>query len=269
MVIASIVVFHTDVRELERVLGSLAGGCVEAVYVVDNSHEQSMRLFCEEYVRRTGFDVRYLSSENAGYGAGHNIAIRRSMEAGAKYHIVMNSDVEFRPEDLQKLVDYMESNDNVGAVQPKIVNPDGSLQYTVRMLPTPLDMILRRFTPSWVMPMRRKKYELRHLDHDREFDVAYHQGSLMFLRVKALVDVGLFDERFFMYPEDIDLTRRIHRNYLTMYYPAMTVVHDHRASSYHNYRMMWVHIVNMIRYFNKWGWFFDPERRRINRGLMP
>ena len=89
----------------------------------------------------------------------------------------------------------------------------------------------------------------------------------MMLRMKALCDIGGFDERFFMYPEDIDLTRRIHQQYRTMYVPFVTVVHHHRAASYKSPRMLRIHIVNMIRYFNKWGWLFDAERRRINRTL--
>ena len=89
----------------------------------------------------------------------------------------------------------------------------------------------------------------------------------MLTRVRALNDVGLFDERFFMYPEDIDLTRRINRHYTTMYVPSVNVVHDHRAASYKNHRMMWIHSANMIRYFNKWGWIWDSERREINKKL--
>ncbi len=90
----------------------------------------------------------------------------------------------------------------------------------------------------------------------------------MFLRCSAINKVGLFDERFFMYPEDIDLTRRIHRHFRTVSFPDVTVIHDHRAQSYHDPRLLRIHIVNMIRYFNKWGWLFDSERRRFNSPLI-
>ena len=83
----------------------------------------------------------------------------------------------------------------------------------------------------------------------------------------VLREVGLFDERFFMYPEDIDLTRRIHRHYLTACWSGATIIHRHRAASYHSRRMLRIHIVNMIRYFNKWGWIYDPERRDFNRTI--
>ena len=108
-------------------------------------------------------------------------------------------------------------------------------------------------------------YELRDLDLERPINAPYLSGCFMLLRTKAAVDAGLFDERYFMYPEDIDLTRSIHRDWLTLYYPQWTIVHAHKQASYTNKKMLWVHIQNMCRYFNKWGWFFDPERRLFNR----
>ena len=95
-------------------------------------------------------------------------------------------------------------------------------------------------------------------------NVPYLTGCFMFLRLSALEQVGLFDERYFMYPEDIDLTRRLHTRFLTLYYPYATVIHDHERASYKNLKMLMIHIVNLCRYFNKWGWIFDAERDRFN-----
>jgi GT2 family glycosyltransferase len=71
-----------------------------------------------------------------------------------------------------------------------------------------------------------------------------------------------------MYPDDIDLTRRMHEKYATRYYPDVEVVHAHAAESRKNLKMMMIHSVNMIRYFNKWGWFFDQKRRKINKHVL-
>ena len=84
----------------------------------------------------------------------------------------------------------------------------------------------------------------------------------------ALKEVGLFDERFFMYPEDIDLTRRLHQRYQTLFYPEVSITHNHQKASYHSMRMLWIHCINMIRYFNKWGWIWDKERERINERVL-
>jgi len=260
---ASIVTYHTDVQELANALDSLERGGVKLIYVVDNSSDKAIAEVCAARIGR----VVYKPSANRGFGAGHNVAIRESLAIPVKYHLVMNSDVAFASDVISELVDYMDENTDVGAVQPRIVGSDGELQYTVRMLPTPFDLILRRFIPGWMFSKRRAHYELRHLDHSRPFDVPYHQGSFMLLRGEALRKVGLFDERFFMYPEDIDLTRRIHSCYRTMYVPNATVIHYHRRESYSSWRMLRIHSLNMIRYFNKWGWWYDPERRRINSAL--
>lgn len=261
---ASIVTYRTDTAELASALNCLQRAGVSCIYVVDNSSLEAIKEVCTS---RDG--VTYIPSENRGFGAGHNIALRKSLTLGTTYHLVMNSDVAFDPTAISTLIAYMDAHPEAGAAQPRIVGADGRLQYTVRMLPTPFDLILRRFIPKWAFPGRRARYELHHLDHSLPFNVPYHQGSFMFLRMDALRKAGLFDERFFMYPEDIDLTRRIHANACTMYLPSATVVHYHRRESYRSFRMLRIHCVNMIRYFNKWGWWSDPVRRRVNRLLRP
>lgn len=246
---ASIVAYHTDPAELRDALRLLSDSAASTVYVVDNASDSDVAGLCADFAK-----VIYIPSDNRGYGAGHNRAIRLSLDSGADYHLVMNSDITFAPEALSEIASYMDAHPEVGAVQPRIVNPDGSLQYTVRRLPAPIDLIGRRFIPGWKRTGRNRNYEMRDVDHSLPFDAPVHQGSFMFLRCEALRRVGLFDERFFMYPEDIDLTRRIHEHYLTMYIPEPTIVHNHRRASYRSLRMLVIHCVNMIRYFNKWGW---------------
>lgn len=264
VIAASIVTYRTDSDELSRCLDSLDGGIFDQIYVIDNSQSEETRRLCEN---RGG--IEYIPSENIGYGAAHNIALRKSLALRRDYHLVLNPDISFRPADIKILLDYMERNEDVGALQPLLLNPDGSIQYTARMVPAPFDLILRRFLPHWFFRRKRAEYELRHIDHTRPFNAPVHQGSFMLLRCAVLHRVGLFDERFFMYPEDIDLTRRIHAVSRTMFVPSVSVVHDHRAQSYRNLKMLRIHIVNMIRYFNKWGWLSDAQRRRFNRELQP
>jgi GT2 family glycosyltransferase len=71
-----------------------------------------------------------------------------------------------------------------------------------------------------------------------------------------------------MYPEDIDLTRRIHQYYKTMFYPYVSIIHEHGQGSYKSLKLLWIHISNMVKYFNKWGWFFDVDRKRINKKVL-
>jgi len=266
MLTVSIVTYNTKIDELDSCLRSLDSRAVKTIYVIDNSSQSYIKDYCSTQDR-----VIYIASENVGYGAGHNQALRRVLaqnDSDCKYHLVLNSDVYFKPEIVERLTEYMDSNEEVAQVQPRIEYPNGKLQYTVRLLPTPANLIFRRFLPYLLGKKMDDKYVLADWDHKSELDIAYHQGSFMFFRLSAFAKVGLFDERFFMYPEDIDITRRMHKLYKTMYWPKVTIVHAHKAESYKSKKMLKIHMVNMIKYFNKWGWLFDKERSSWNKDIL-
>ncbi len=239
------------VEELQKVQA------LHRVYVVDNSPEP--------FAIRVSDRVQYIhTGKNLGYGRAHNIAIRDSIYDQVPLHLVMTSDILVKAEDIDTLCAFVLSQPAVGHLMPRVVNPNGELQHLCKMLPTPLDVFGRRFLPAAWMRKRNARYELHDADYSRPMNVPYLSGCFMLLRTEAVQKARLFDERYFMYPEDIDLTRTIHRDYLTLYYPTITIVHNHKKASYHSWRMLWVHIVNMCRYFNKWGWLFDAERRQFN-----
>lgn len=267
MLTVSIVVHNTRPLQLLTALGCLLrSNDVGTVYVIDNSPGRQLANILPPDTR-----VTYRHVDNRGFGAGHNVAIREILATGAPgYHLVMNADVCWGADEdpIKTLLDYMDSHPDVALVQPKILYPDGMLQYSCRMLPTPLDLVIKRFLPRPIGTRRMERYLLAHHDHDCQLNSPYLTGSFMLFRVDALRECGLFDERFFMYPEDIDITRRLHRHWKTMYWPGTTVIHEHAAASRVNRRLLKVHIVNMIRYFNKWGWIADRERRQMNRRLL-
>jgi GT2 family glycosyltransferase len=259
----SIVTYRTNINELRACLDSLISQEIKQIYVVDNARDDSISALCSSNPK-----VIYIPSENVGYGSAHNKAISRSLaDADIHYHLALNPDISFNPDIISEITDYMDAHPNVGTVHPKLIYPDGRLQYSARQLPSPLDVFCRRFLPYKLCAKRNDSYLLKNLDHNKEHNIPFHQGSFMFLRVDALKSVGLFDQRFFMYSEDIDLTRRIRRKYATMYCPQWIVTHIHRAASYHNLRMTLVHSLSIIKYFNKWGWFNDCERNDFNRAI--
>ena len=260
----SIVLYHPKWEQevLPLVTELLKVHNLRRIYLLDNSEVKS------EELRVKSPKLRYMHMDaNLGYGKAHNIAIRETAYEQTAFHLVMNSDIRVQAEDIDAMHDWMIANSQVGQLMPKVLNPDGSQQYLAKRLPAPLDVFGRRFLPAFLMKRRNKRYELRDLDLNRPINAPYLSGCFMMLRTKAVVEAGLFDERFFMYPEDIDLTRRIHRNYFTLYYPAWTIVHDHAQASYKNKHMLRIHIQNMCRYFNKWGWCFDKERKLFNNNL--
>ena len=261
---ASVVTYRTDPAELTAVLTLLQASDIDRIWVVDNAAQPPLAAITARFPK-----AHYIPHPNTGYGAAHNTAIRRALAAASDIHFVLNTDIAFSPDDIARIARYMAVRPDVALVHPRIVDTAGRDLWTIRLLPTPFDLIIRRFLPPSWFRARRDRYLLKHLDHAAEWNVPYVQGSFMALRTSALAAEGLFDERFFMYPEDIDLTRRLHARWRTMYLPEVRVVHAHRAASYTSLSMLRTHIVNIIRYFNKYGWLNDPDRTAANRPLLP
>lgn len=262
----SIVLYHPNWEQevLPLVEELLRVKCLHKLYLLDNS--EAREVYPKTVIKHSKLRYMHMPS-NLGYGRAHNVALRESAYRRIDLHLVLNSDIRVKAEDIDAMHDWMMVNPQVGQLMPKVLNPDGTQQYLAKRLPTPLDVFGRRFLPAWLMAKRNKRYELRDKDLERPINAPYLSGCFMLLRTQAAVEAGLFDERYFMYPEDIDLTRSIHRNWLTLYYPEWTIVHNHAQASYKNKHMLRIHIQNMCRYFNKWGWLFDRERRLFNANL--
>lgn len=264
---ASIVLYNTSSEMLDRLLNSIRlANVIDIVYVVDNSPASSGAF------NFNGLSIEYIwTQKNCGYGSGHNIALRKAIHMGMDFHFVLNPDIYFDQYELQKMILRIQGGEEVGLLMPKVIYPDGSLQYLCKLLPTPWNLISRRFL---VGPFKKisknssNKFELRFTGYKEEMNIPFLSGCFMLIRIKALAEIGLFDELFFMYGEDIDLSRRMHVKYQTIYFPGAVVVHDHARESYKNTKMLWIHAVNLIKYFNKWGWFIDSGRRKINERVI-
>lgn len=268
MLNVSVVLYHPDwVGEVIPLVGELLRVVyIHTIYLVDNSEAEADREILQLLPDNK---VQYIfMGKNVGYGKGHNVALRESIYDGIKYHLVLNADIVVKAEDIDALCDFMETQPMVGQLLPRVVYPNGETQYLCKLLPTPIDVFGRRFLPKRWIAKRNARYELRDSGYDKPMNVPYLSGCFMLLRTEAALKARLFDERYFMYPEDIDLTRTIHRDYLTLYYPSVTIVHNHKKGSYHSMRLLWIHIINMCRYFNKWGWFRDTERTAFNQQLL-
>ena len=134
-----------------------------------------------------------------------------------------------------------------------------------------MDLIGRRFLGFLPFVKKRdRRFEMRGSGYDREMDVPFCSGCFMFLRTAALREVGLFDDRIFMYGEDLDLSRRICTSgrWTTRFWPGATIVHAHNKESYRSRKLLWIHMKSIAYYFNKYGWLFDRERRRINNKTL-
>ena len=262
---ASIVLYHNNREQLQKVIDSYFSTSLNVqLYLVYNSLTDALKDMADTDSRI----VYIFNNGNIGYGAGHNIAIRKSIESGVKYHIVLNPDLFFEGEVIDDIYNYMNKNSDVGNRMPKILYPNGDNQYLAKLLPTPSDWLLRRFLPAKFTQGITDKFELRYTNYTDVMNVPFLSGCFMFLRVSSLKEIGLFDESIFMYMEDIDINRRIHAKYRTLYYPDVSVYHEYERGAHKNFNLLRISIESSIKYFNKWGWLFDKERKTMNSKVL-
>lgn len=264
MLTASVVAFHTSHRDLKRLADCVLRSPIDVFFIIDNSSNDSLREFAA-----LSDKIVYIYSDNLGFGSGHNIAIRRSIELGAQYHVVINPDIYWEGDVVKPLADFMDCNPDCGLVMPKVLYPNGDIQHLCKLLPTPMDLFGRRFIPLKAYRERHDtRFELHRTGYDKVMEVPSLSGCFMFVRVEVLKQVGGFDERFFMYAEDLDLCRRIGEVSKTMFYPGVSIFHEYEKGSYKNRKLLKYHICSVVKYFNKWGWIFDRKRRAANRKCM-
>lgn len=269
MLTASIVIYNSEKSQIEKLLQSVdKSNCIDKLYVIDNAPTKENKEYFEAYNIKS--IIEYIEHENTGYGSSHNIALHKAIEAESDYHIVLNPDIYFESNVLSELCNFMDSNKDAGYVLPKVTYPDGELQYLCKLLPTPADLIFRRFLPKTKsIKKMNDRYELLMSGYDKIMNPPCLSGCFMFLRLSTLKKYNLlFDEKYFMYCEDFDLMRRIHKVAKTLYYPNVSIVHNHEKASYKSKKMLLIHIKSAIHYFNKWGWFFDKERNEMNKKIL-
>jgi GT2 family glycosyltransferase len=260
---AAIVTYRNPISQLRRAIESLARQQRRLQLVlVDNAGEADVAAIAEEY------GAIYLQSPgNIGFGRAHNLAYERVRQL-SPYHLVLNPDVHFDGPVLERLLDVMAERPDVGVVMPKILYGNGATQYLCKRLPTPWNLVMRRFAPGFAHGIFRRameRYELRDYDYNQPMEPPTLSGCFLLLRNSVVDRIGLFDTRFFMYMEDVDLVRRLLTVSRALYYPQVAITHEYQKGSYRSGRLAWHHVLSAVKYFYKWGWVFDPERRRLNR----
>lgn len=260
----SVVLYGNSLGEVRALLASIKGAKGRiAMHLID--HTPGGLSFMAEM--KLPERVQYkLQEKNKGYGAGHNVAINDE-SVQARYHLIMNPDVHFEGTLLDQLVQFMDNHDGVHLVMPKIVWPNGADQGLRKLLPAPGHLLARRFLPGILQKLLKNylnQYEMKSCPAQHSFMVPALSGCFMFCRKAPLLQVGGFDERFFMYLEDVDLSRRLGMLGENRYWPEVQVVHHYQKGSYRLGRHLFWHLQSAFRYFNKHGWWRDPWRRQVN-----
>lgn len=200
--------------------------------------------------RSSGLNCKTICLDrNVGYGAAHNRAIQSS---DARYHLIANPDVKFDPQLLKACAAFMDANPDVAIVTPKLLNTDGSEQYVPKKRPR-LSTLLAGFIENRTgKTMRmRSEYTLRGQVIDAPLQIDFCSGCFMFCRTSMLKACGGFDERFFLYFEDCDLTLRMQKLGRTVYDPALQVTHIWKRDN-HTARGIVHELASMARFLWKW-----------------
>ncbi|PBJ13866.1 glycosyltransferase [Flavobacterium sp. ACN6] len=262
---ASIVLYKTDEVELLKTIESILQGNISAkLYLVDNSPNDVLKK------KLNDFRIIYIHNpSNPGFGASHNIAIQKAIESGSDYHFIVNPDIYFEKDVIFPMLEYMRKDAAIGMMMPKILNLDGTTQNLPKLLPNPLSIIWRKVKkPAKAYQRFIEQYELRKVPEDMIYNAPILSGCFTLLKLQAIKKIGAYDDNFFMYFEDWDLSRRMHQQYKTIYFPLVSVYHGYESGANKNRKLFKIFVNSALTYFNKWGWFFDMERNKINKNAL-
>jgi GT2 family glycosyltransferase len=261
---ASLVIFNCDVESFLPALTSFLNGFDGGIIVISDNSDIPLSDKVLDHPR-----IEYIfNGENLGFGTAHNRAVHH-LGKRSDLHLILNPDICFDETVIVSLVNVLLCDSSIGVVMPKIVYPDGSLQRLCKLLPSPIDLLLRRFIPfSSVQNIINRRYEMYDLPQDDLVEVPTVSGCFLLFRMDLFHKLGGFDERYFMYLEDVDLVRGIGNYARVVYYPRVSVTHTYAKGSYHNRRLFFYHVTSAIRYFTKWGWFWDSIRTERNRRAL-
>ncbi len=261
----SLVLYNNDFSDVKNIMDDFLSSSLDLfIYVIDNSDKSNSMFF--KKIKNTEY---IFNNRNLGYGRAHNIAIKKAIDSNSVYHLIVNPDIRFDKNTLSKLSLFMSQNENVGLLMPKVFYPSEKLQFLCKLIPRPKDLVIRRFFPIKSITKKTNKiYELRDFDYNSNIEIPYISGCFMFARTNALKMVNGFDERFFLYFEDLDLSRRVGEKWKTVFYADSTIYHTYKKESYKNNKILFYHIASSIKYFNKWGWFFDKRRDQLNKETL-
>ena len=243
---ASIVIYKENLKVLENAIDSFLGSPLsKKLYIIDNSPSNEFK----NKIQNDSVEYIY-SNKNIGFGKGHN-SILHKLTSENKYHLILNPDVRFHPEILEKLVLKMESNESFSMIAPRVLNSNNELLYTARRYPSLFELIFRFLGIFKKFTIRG---EYKNQNHKKSFSPDFVQGSFMLFKTEDLLRLEGFDERYFMYMEDVDICRKIDLSgKRKLYFPATEIIHTHRKGSSKEFRLFFIHISSIIKYFIKWG----------------
>jgi GT2 family glycosyltransferase len=252
--VSASVVTYNNANEIDTVLNCLEQSSIIKnlrIFVVDNkSVDNTVNIVRENHSTARLF----VNDVNKGYGGGHNTVISK---LDSKYHLVINPDIKFNNTLIEEAISFMECNPNVVLMIPQICDFNWIPKDIPRRDPTIRYLVgsyLSKYTgmfSKW-----RNQYCTVDTPCDQPYEIQFCSGSFMVFRTESFCRINGFDERFFLYFEDCDISRRIRRYGKIICNPLISVCHLGKRESHANFKAFVRMIESGIRYFKIWGFKF-------------
>jgi GT2 family glycosyltransferase len=249
-----LVAYHPSQREVDQLQACLAELPPQLGYaVVVNDHHPGEPV--EQLA--AGADGFLANPDNPGYGRAVNRLVAHLGQV-PPYIGVLNTDLTWPGGTFEQLRGWLQQHPHVSLAVPQILDEAGSPQKLCKHNPTVLGLFSRRFLPGWLKPAWLKRYDSWYVMADQHyqevFEAPYLSGCCMLICSDAFCRAGGFDERYFLYLEDADLTRTLAREGSCVHLPVAGVVHGWGRGNYRNLGLMAVNLASAWHYFRKWGW---------------
>lgn len=244
--------YNEIIKAVDSIIEYTPSNISKKIYIIDNgkniSNKSDIKIFLN-YIHKHDC-ISYIDlKENVGFGKGHNAVINY---LNSDYHAIVNPDIIFDSDAFSPILNYMDADNSIGMVIPKIVDEDGNLQHVYRKELTIFDMFNRMFLNSF-FESRDNNHTLQYMDYSKPFCVPFGQGSFLVIRTELFKKLKGFDENYFMYVEDADLCKRVNQISTLMFYPDAKVIHKWEKGSHKSRKLLSYHIKSTIYYFKKWG----------------
>ena len=246
----SIVLYNEDPEELTKTVDCFLGiPLKKKLFLIDNTRDKQFEnIFNHE-------DIEYIPiGKNIGFGSGHNIIINK-INNFSKYHLILNPDVVFKKNTLQNLILELEKDSEAAMIAPKVLFPNNRHQYSCRRYPSVKELFARRF-PFLIPIFKTIIYNGQYRDKDLQipFHAEYITGCFHLYNTVDFINLKGFDERYFLYMEDVDICKKIELlGKKKLYFPKEEITHVLKQGSSKSIKLFIYHLSSAIKYFLKWG----------------
>ena len=236
---ASIVIYNEKKETLQKVIDSfLSINLQKELIIVDNSPQDFLRDFCNSFD-----DTKYIyNDKNEGFAKAHNLAFK-NLEKKSDIHIILNPDVYFS-KNIKDMVLWMYKENEIALSVPKVFFPNGKYQHTIRKIPTITRLIKRK--------LKIKTDEFKESDFDDICEIDFAHGCFYLFKSDVYRKLSGFDERFFLYMEDVDIFLRAKKYAKTVINPNFEIYHEYRKGSSTNLRLFLYHLKSFMQFFLKY-----------------